>query len=232
MGPRGGETLTSAEIDELTFLFRHLARALRITGRIVRDAAEQQAARLTLDWLKTAAILVGSDGKIMHLNGAAEEIIRAGDGLSVAAGRLKTAGSRDNAQLGRLIAAACSPAKRGGGSIGISRPSGALKYGVEVASLSATTSIVGAVIFINDPVRVARTSTDQLVAIFGLTPAEARAALKIAEGVTMSDASEQLGITINTLKTLIQRTFAKTGARRQSELVRIITSTLPTIRRS
>ena len=231
IGPSGCEALTSAEVDELKFLFRHIARALRITGRIVRDAAEQQAARLALDWLKTAAIIVSVEGKIMVLNVAAEEIIRAGDGISVVAGRLRAANSKDNAQLGRLIAVACSPMGQGGGSLGINRPSGALKYGVEVAPLSASpTSAAGAVIFINDPVRVAPTSINQLIAVFGLTSAEARAALKIAEGATIANASEQLGITVNTLKTLLKRTFAKTGARRQSELVTIIASTIPTIR--
>jgi DNA-binding CsgD family transcriptional regulator len=97
--------------------------------------------------------------------------------------------------------------------------------------LSDSTSLIRAAIFINDPTRAQRSSIDQVTGILGLTSAEARVALKIAEGVSLADASEQLDSSVNTIKTLLQRAFTKTGARRQSELVRIIGSTIPNIRR-
>lgn len=38
-----------------------------------------------------------------------------------------------------------------------------------------------------------------------------------------ADAAEALGVSTNTLKTLLQRAFAKTGTRRQSELAALVT---------
>jgi DNA-binding CsgD family transcriptional regulator len=116
--------------------------------------------------------------------------------------------------------------------MGITRPSGTPRYGVEVTSLSDSGSPVRAAVFINDPTRVQRTSVEQLVGIFSLTSAEARVALRIAEGASLADVSEQLDTSINTVKTLLQRAFAKTGARRQSELARMIASTVPNVRGS
>ena len=231
MGRPGCEALTSQEIDELKFFFPHMARALRVTGRVVRQAKEDRAARLTFDQMQTAVILVAADGKIAFLNRSADEIVRACDGIRVTAGRLKAETSADNLRLERLIAAACSRAERGGGSMGINRPSGASRYGVEVTSLFDSGSPVRVAVFINDPTRAPPNSVDQLIGIFGLTNAEARVALKVAEGASLADASEQLDTSINTIKTLLQRAFAKTGARRQSELARIIASTVPNIRR-
>jgi DNA-binding CsgD family transcriptional regulator len=40
----------------------------------------------------------------------------------------------------------------------------------------------------------------------------------VAEGESLAEAAEELGVTLNTLKTLLKRVFSKTETRRQSEL--------------
>lgn len=57
---------------------------------------------------------------------------------------------------------------------------------------------------------------------YGLTAAEARVALAITAGDTVSAAARRFGISVNTIKTHLRRAYAKTGASRQSELVRLI----------
>lgn len=56
----------------------------------------------------------------------------------------------------------------------------------------------------------------------GLTAAEARLASKLATGRQIVDASEELGISPHTARTQLKAIFAKTGARRQSELIGIM----------
>jgi pimeloyl-ACP methyl ester carboxylesterase/DNA-binding CsgD family transcriptional regulator len=56
----------------------------------------------------------------------------------------------------------------------------------------------------------------------GLTAAEARLASKLAAGRQIVDASEELGISPHTARTQLKAIFAKTGARRQSELIGIM----------
>jgi hypothetical protein len=118
MGRPGCEALTSHEIDGLKFFFPHMARALRLTLRVVRQLNEDHATRSTFDRLQTAVILVAANGEITFMNRSAEEIVRACDGLRVIAGRLKAESPSDNLKLERLIAVACSRATRGGGSMG------------------------------------------------------------------------------------------------------------------
>jgi DNA-binding CsgD family transcriptional regulator len=61
--------------------------------------------------------------------------------------------------------------------------------------------------------------------LFHLTPAEARLASFLANGVSVEDAAAQLGVTRNTVRTQLQAVFAKTRTNRQGDLIRLILST-------
>ncbi|MBI1211969.1 MAG: alpha/beta fold hydrolase [Alphaproteobacteria bacterium] len=63
----------------------------------------------------------------------------------------------------------------------------------------------------------------------GLTAAEARLTAKLVQGLSLSDAAAELSISTHTARTQLKSIFAKTGVRRQSELLRLLTeiSTLP-----
>jgi DNA-binding CsgD family transcriptional regulator len=229
---RQGSKATGARtIEEITFWFKHLARATRLTGRIVRQDWERRGLRATLDRLHLGVVLIGPDDKIVLMNSAAEEIVRAKDGLCVTVERLVVERPQERGTLLRLIAAACARDGRGGGSMAVSRPSGAPAYGIEVRAVSQQWDLGAiAAAFVTDPQRRSCSSVEQAVALLGLTPAEARLALRLAEGVSLVTAAEQCGCSINTAKTLLQRAFAKTHTRRQSELVHLIRSTLPELR--
>jgi DNA-binding CsgD family transcriptional regulator len=59
---------------------------------------------------------------------------------------------------------------------------------------------------------------------YGLTQAEARVALAASSGASIPETATRLNISPNTVKTHLQRVFAKTGANRQAELARLIAS--------
>ncbi|CCW16087.1 regulatory protein, LuxR [Sphingobium indicum BiD32] len=63
---------------------------------------------------------------------------------------------------------------------------------------------------------------EQLVELFGLLPSEARLAWAIAQGIPISEAATNLGITVETARNYSKKIYAKTGARGQAELVRIV----------
>jgi DNA-binding CsgD family transcriptional regulator len=64
-----------------------------------------------------------------------------------------------------------------------------------------------------------RAPADQLRAIFGLTPAEARLGAAVGRGLSPREAAGRLGITEETARKTLKRVLAKSGAARQSELV-------------
>lgn len=58
---------------------------------------------------------------------------------------------------------------------------------------------------------------------FGLTPAETRLAARLKDGLTLKEASGELGVTINTVRNQLRAIFEKVGLSRQSELIRALT---------
>jgi len=226
-GPVGCEPLTAAENEELAFLLTHMARALRVTARLKRESIEREAIAVVVERLGTGVALVDKSGKVMWMNPAAQEIARNNNGLSVKTGRLTASLPGEQRMLERLLAAACDPARRGGGVIGVSRPSGDARYGVEVCPLSARSSdfaIPGAaLVFINDPHRPSQAPVGALAAIYDLTPAEARVAIAVASQPTSHKVADSLKLSQNTVKTHLRHIFAKTGTSSRVELVRLLT---------
>jgi DNA-binding CsgD family transcriptional regulator len=60
--------------------------------------------------------------------------------------------------------------------------------------------------------------------IYGLSPAQARLARLIVDGHDLAGAAGVLGVSINTLRTHLQRMFDRTGARSQAALVGVLLS--------
>lgn len=67
---------------------------------------------------------------------------------------------------------------------------------------------------------------DQLVELFGLLPSEARLAWTLAQGNSIQQSAELLGITVETARNYSKKVYSKTGTSRQAELVRIILSSV------
>jgi DNA-binding CsgD family transcriptional regulator len=61
-----------------------------------------------------------------------------------------------------------------------------------------------------------------LTDLFRLTRSEAALAVRIAEGDSLAEAAEALGLTIETARNYSKRVYLKTGARGQGDLVRIL----------
>lgn len=70
--------------------------------------------------------------------------------------------------------------------------------------------------------RVPLENAGMLVDLFGLLPSEARLANALANGASLAEAAEQMGLTIETVRNYSKKIFAKTGTRGQADLVRYI----------
>ncbi|WCT73609.1 helix-turn-helix transcriptional regulator [Sphingomonas naphthae] len=70
---------------------------------------------------------------------------------------------------------------------------------------------------------------DQLAELFELLPSEARLALALSRGMTIAEAADDLGLTIETARSYSKKIYAKTGARGQPDLVRFIHRSVLTI---
>ena len=63
---------------------------------------------------------------------------------------------------------------------------------------------------------------DQLAELFVLLPSEARLALALSRGMTIAEAANELGLTLETARNYSKKIYSKLGARGQSDLVRFV----------
>jgi DNA-binding CsgD family transcriptional regulator len=79
-------------------------------------------------------------------------------------------------------------------------------------------------LFVTDPDERVEIPVPRLRRIYGLIRSEARIASRIAAGLRPESVAEEVGVQVNTVRMHLKRVFAKTGTRRQSELVRLLLS--------
>ena len=87
------------------------------------------------------------------------------------------------------------------------------------------------VLFLNDPVRAPRVSPNAIRDLLGLTQSEATIAAEMANGASLADTAARLGISPNTVRAHLRSIFAKTGVKRQSQLVQLVHHSLPGLTR-
>jgi len=215
--------------EELARLRPHLARLLTFAQAMAGAAAA--GAMAALEETASAAILVDWTGRVVEMNAPARQ--RMGAGLSVRAGRLAADRPDSQARLDGLVAAAVSPdlsrAAAGGAPITLPIPAGgalmleAVPARAEMADAFGRT---GALLILSDPARRARPAEHLLRQLYGLTAREAQVAVLIAGGDGVAEISDALKLMTSSVRQLVKTLLWKTGARRQSELVAML-SRLP-----
>jgi DNA-binding CsgD family transcriptional regulator len=221
------------EWELLELLRPHLQRALAVHGRMGTLEDARSAAQGVIDRLPVALFFVDSSGKVVSRNAEAERLLQSADSLVLDRdGRLQSTGP-DGWRLTREIAAVClmgAGVTNGGAAFPLPRRKGC-PVGVLVSPLGGNGGSKSpvAVVRISDPGPHANGDAAQsLRAIYDLTDVEARLACVVASGHTPKEAAKMLRVSLNTVRCTLKRVFAKTGTRRQAELVRLVLNGLAT----
>jgi DNA-binding CsgD family transcriptional regulator len=209
----------------------HLRRASLIGGAIEHRSAQAATFGDTIDGLGAGVILVDAGGRIAHTNAAADDMLRAGDPVCAVAGRLSAGNPRSDHALRNLYAAACSEddavglkgiavpltARSGERFVAHALPMRSGRRRTAGASLGAA-----AAVFIRKAGLSVPAMPEVVARSYGLTPAELRVLMAIVEVGGVPEAAEALGVGEATVKTHLHRLFAKTGRRRQADLVKLV----------
>jgi DNA-binding CsgD family transcriptional regulator len=222
---RSGE-FSPQQVRLLKVFDRHLIRAANACAKLGLARAERDALLDALDRLERGVLLVGPDGRVLSVNRAGEEILRAADGLAVRRGEVVAARAVDTRRLRDAVVTAVLERAPSPPFL-LPRPSGRRGYEVTVSPLRRRLSdlrgaLAAGVVFVTDPERRAEPAEAVLAAFYGLTPAEARAAAALASGLSIREYAEQAERSVETVRTLVKRVLAKTGTRRQAELVALV----------
>ncbi len=215
-------------------LLQHLAPHLHRVARMHYQWRQQQIERDLLDNVPGAMLAADAEARVVRMNQAAETLLAEADGLRLVAGRLAAWQTGQTHDLHRLIRQAARGTAADGGLI-IGGASGE-RYGLVITRLTGRSSMAAApdgplAMVVATRLTQEALSRQLLMAMFGLTPAEARLAAEIAAGQRLDALAEAHHVTLPTLRTQLRAIYGKTGTSRQSELVRLLAA-LPPVRRS
>jgi DNA-binding CsgD family transcriptional regulator len=234
-GPVSSVPLSSAVGPLRAILLPHLKRALHWQATLTVVEGYKQASQEALERLAIGVVLIDQQGRVVWANRRANAIFECGDGLSADADGIRASDCRQSVRLRHLIRAALTSSAgtrgRTGGALGVARRSGGRDYSVLVCPLSPraaspTPSQPALMVFITDPDRPIDCPPDYLQRLYALTSAEARLLPLLLHGSGLPEAADRLGISRHTAHSQLSAIFRKTGTRRQSELVRVVMTTL------
>jgi len=233
---RGKGDFPAETIAHFSTLFRHVERALEIGFRLGTLGSMQRVSLDLLDRNVLGIVLLDDRGRVIFVNSAAQALGQLADGIALSAGGITLARAPDNRRLQRLIGEALATTNGTGGMPGgamlAPRPSRKRPFSVLVSPLSrfafGMTRLHPAVcVVIADPEKRDLLPADRLRALYGLTPAEARLAARLALGDDLRSAAASLGIGYATARTQLTGIFDKTETRRQGELIMLLLKTVP-----
>jgi DNA-binding CsgD family transcriptional regulator len=211
---------TEREVRLLTRLRPHMRRAVEAQRRNAVELQARDASIAVLDRLPYGWIVANATGRAIHRNAAAKRVMDRGEV------------DLRHPELARLIA---HVAKSGlGGDLALSRGKGrplwisALPLRTPAGTPFASSTLVG--IVISDPDQAPLTDPERIRRFWKLTPAESDLAAELARGLDLASAAEGLGIARTTARNQLRSILGKTGAHRQSELVRLLMSAPPQFR--
>lgn len=231
-------TRKAGHVDRRTFaLYRRLAMHLERAVRISREAEflSERAAGFEATFDRAAAgpvVLLDKRGRVMYMNAGAEALLRDSQALRIEDGALRAAMPGDDMALQRAIAQALGELDlegfeaRDAVRITCTPPDPALVARVlpirVSAPLSRAEAELRALVLIAGNWRSPEECQAQLMDAYGLTPTEAAIAAMLANGQTVDHIARERGIRRSTARLNLERIMAKTGVRRQSELVRLV----------
>jgi DNA-binding CsgD family transcriptional regulator/PAS domain-containing protein len=224
----------------IKLLSPHLCQALAISDAIDLTTVTSERLEQTVDALAAGVFLTDRGGRIVYMNRSAERQINTGNALQVVNRRLSATDQKANVALARALSArACTDATASPTGLALALPDGSgAGYLASVLPLDggARTELMApyrasAGVFVQDPMVAPRTESEAFARLYGLTGAELKVLLTLAPGLTAKEAAKILGVREPTIKTHLQRIYEKTGMSRQTELVRLLLSHAPPLRR-
>jgi DNA-binding CsgD family transcriptional regulator len=170
--------------------------------------------RRLVEELTLGIVEIGDDWQVNYANPAAAILLLEDMALSTGAGRIRISPEQTFEEARQWLAEA---AAGGPTSLAVARADGASAFLLEY--LFGSPSRRGHVLAIIDSSRRLNVPPDRLSMAFGLTAAEAQLTAAIAAGGTIASIAAGRQVTEATVRTHLESVFAKTGARRQSQLV-------------
>jgi DNA-binding CsgD family transcriptional regulator len=208
-------------------LYPHFRTSLQIHRELLRGSQLGQAALATLNRMRSATFVCDSEGRVLHVNAPGKDLAA----QLVRGDQFVLATPAETARLRSAIGVAARSVMTGAGAdqrltltVSGGRRHTAIVAPVHQQDVVRLIEPLVAVIVQSEDVPAG--ALERTAQLFAFTPAEARAALVLLEGGSVRDLALKLSLTYESARTLVKRLLAKTGSRRQAELVRTLLTTM------
>jgi len=212
-------------------LLPHLQQSIALHSRIKRTESEREFYAGAIDQLAMGTIILDEEAQILRTNRVADKLLAGNKNLSIKDGRLQVGGRSENQSFRSLLEQVFSAHHNSEpgfvkafrvGQVDSVTGLGLLIRPLPIVDSSALQRNPSVAIFIGDQEQRRVAPDDVLAELFGFTPAESALALLLSNGLTLDEASAELGVTRNTAKSHLSSVFSKTGLTRQTKLVQLI----------
>ena len=235
---RGCGTFDPDAVSLQRLLITHLRRAAQIHSRLAHAEFHERAFRDVLERLATGVVLLDARHHVLFANGVAHQIAAQSDGFDLTREGPAGAAPGEATRLRGLIASATArddPSSSGGGLMKIQRPSGRRAFEVLVAPLGQHATAersedAAAVLFISDPEDERPADPTLLQGLFRFTPSEARCAIALLRGRSLSETADTLRVTRHTARWMVKQVLSKTETRSQGQAIARMLSGLARLR--
>jgi DNA-binding CsgD family transcriptional regulator len=216
---------------KIAILIPHLQRAIPLYARLQKMETERSLLDRTVSQLSLGTIILDDKRLIMHGNAIADRILAEKNGISTKDRQILISQSSEASHFRELLNHAIDIHRHSKPHIvqamAITRSTGHLPLNIVVRSMPKVSQVDGqtvaaVAVFISDPEYKSQTSAEVLGQLYGLTPAESKLAMALADGQSLEDASNTLHITRNTARAHLRSIFVKTGVTQQTMLVSLL----------
>ena len=215
----------------LTLLLPHLRQILTLYRQRDNLESERVLFEGAINHMSLAYIILDENRRVMRTNSGADRLLEREVGIGIRGDKLHLS-TRQKSQDLQLAIGETLAAQRSGEIdmariIAVPRSLDAPGLGLIMKPVPRSDWFEGqstpsVVVFIRDPQQALNTSAEALRTLFELTAAEAKLSLILAEGKSLDQVANQLGISTHTGRAHLRAIFAKTGVTQQTQLVSLI----------
>ena len=215
-----------AEQEKLASILPEITRAMELAfvhGETLLDSYWSGLATHRRD----ATVLLDERRQVLRLTAAATRLLSRADGLDIVGGRPRAATPSEDAELQALLERVVAPHAPRAGSMRLTRRLGRplilTAFPLPRACRLLSPAEAAALLTVIDPGHTPSTPAALWRGAFGLSPRECDVAGLLMAGHSVESASASLSISMATARIHLRRLLAKTGAARQSDLMRLLT---------
>ncbi len=194
-------------------------------ARSKRSEALSDLGRLILDRIDRGVVLLDRQGNVIDSNAAATAVLRAGDGLRIRAGRLSFTDPELDGHFDSLITKGAKERRRADDAMVVRvrrNKAGECRLVVSRVADDKNERGIAFTVLIYAPDAQAEISIPLLEKLYGLTKAQAKVTAALFAARSAEAAAEQLGLSLNTVRSHLKSVFNKCEVKSQAELMQML----------